>query len=256
MNGAIDNRSSLGALVAERPERIRLFEQLRLDYCCGGSRSLAEACEGRGLDAATVRVLIEATDEARGADEREAVDSDEGRDWRQAGVGELCDHIVSVHHARLREELPQLTELLATVVRVHGEGRPELARAERAFAALRAELEPHLTEEERSLFPACERLERLGRDGGALDLDEVDRHQAEHAGVGRRLAELRELAGGYEESRALCSTHRATLRALRDLEADLHRHVHEENNVLFARVRELAAGAAAPAGEKGDGDAR
>ena len=131
MNGSIDNGTSLGALVAERPARIRLFEQLGLDYCCGGSRSLSEACERRGLDAGTVQVLIEATDR----DDRAAVDAAEERDWRQAGVGSLCEHIVSVHHERLRAELPRIAELLATVVRVHGGERPELARAERAFIA-------------------------------------------------------------------------------------------------------------------------
>jgi regulator of cell morphogenesis and NO signaling len=194
--------ASLAELAAEQPARTRLFERLHLDYCCGGSRSLAAACADPGRDAATgapQRAALEG-----GAS---AVDPVEDRDWRRAGIAELCDHIVSVHHERLRAELPRIAGLLATVVRVHGEGRPELEITERAFAVLRAELEPHLAEEEEYLFPAC-----------------------------------RALAGGYDDAEALCSTHRALLAALRDFESDLHRHVHEENNLLFPRVLELAAG--------------
>jgi regulator of cell morphogenesis and NO signaling len=231
----IEPNTSLAELVVERPARAQLFERLRFDYCCGGSQSLAAACERRGLDSATVGELLEAV-------EREEVSTGhaEERDWRQLGIGELCEHIVSVHHERLREELPQIAGLLATVVRVHGDGRPELEMIERAFAALRAGLEPHLDEEERSLFPALRALEREGPAASGFDLAAVDRHRTDHDRVGRGLAALRALAGGYEDERALCSTHRVLVGALRDFEADLHQHVHEENNLLFPRARELA----------------
>ena len=41
-------------------------------------------------------------------------------------------------------------------------------------------------------------------------------------------------------ARVLCSTHRLLLDALAAFERDLHQHVHEENNMLIPRVRELA----------------
>lgn len=239
MSSSIRNSTSLGTLVAERPERIELFERLELDYCCGGASSLEEACERRGLDPSTVRALIEATDrDAAGTAPARA--AAEERDWRRAPVAELCDHIVAVHHECLRRELPRIAELLATVVRVHGEGRPELAMTERTFAALRTDLEAHIDEEERELFPACRALDAGTEPPPGFEAATIDRHQTEHEAAGRRLRALRELAGGYDASEALCSTHRGLLAALRDLEADLHLHLHEENNVLFPRARELA----------------
>lgn len=57
----------------------------------------------------------------------------------------------------------------------------------------------------------------------------------------QQLAPLRELAGDYDVSRALCGTHRALLQALSEFELDLHQHIHEENNVLLPRARELIA---------------
>jgi regulator of cell morphogenesis and NO signaling len=228
----IDDRATLGELAAEQPARIELLERLRLDYCCGGSATLGDACRQRGLDVEAVREQLEAVDR----DDLSLEASPEG-DWRLAGIEELCEHIVSVHHDGLRRELPRISELLATVVRVHGGGHPELETVERTFASLRAELEEHIEDEERTVFPASRALAR----SEAVDLDPatVDRHVGEHEAVGRKLEALRTRAGGYDPSRALCSTHGALLEALRRFEADLHQHVHEENNVLFPRVGAL-----------------
>jgi regulator of cell morphogenesis and NO signaling len=231
----IDPTSTLGALVAERPERAPLFERLHLDYCCGGSQTLSQACARRGLDVDTVSAVIEAID-ADGRGER----GFEETDWRGASLEELCAHIVAVHHARLRDELPRIAELLATTVRVHASSHPALHDLQRCFNAIRARLEPHLDNEEEVLFPQCVALEC---DGAPLEDALIDAHAGEHADVGEQLALLRELGGDYERDRAYCGTHRALLEALSAFERDLHQHIHEENNVLFARARELGASA-------------
>lgn len=223
---SIDTSTSLGALVAERPGRARFFERLHLDYCCGGSDSLAEACARRGLDADTVAELLAALDESPARP-----DPAEELDWRRASIAELCDHIVLVHHANLRTELPRIAELLATVVRVHGKGHPELHDLERSFATMRADLEHHIDLEERVLFPACR-----GDAGATLDTETLTLLEHEHTDTGRSLTALRELANDYDRERALCATHRTLLDALQRLELDLHQHIHEENNLLFPRV--------------------
>lgn len=231
----IDLTTSLGELVAQQPARASLFEQLRFDYCCGGGQSLAEACRRRGLDPETVRELLEALEGAP----IEAPGVLEDFDWRRASIAELCDHIVSVHHEGLRRELPRIADLAATVARVHGAGHPELHDLERVFCGMRAELERHLELEERALFPACRALEsEVTTD---VELEELlAQHEREHVETGEALAALRQLACDYDPARALCATHRRLLDALRRLEIDLHQHVHEENNVLFPRVRSLA----------------
>jgi regulator of cell morphogenesis and NO signaling len=235
---AIDNASTLGMLAAEQPLRIALFERLHLDYCCGGSTSLDDACTRRGLNVDSVREQIEAVD--RGGSRHD----EPAPEWRprEATIDELCDHIVSVHHDGMREEMPRMTELLETVVRVHGADQPDLEVVERAFASLRAELEEHIEEEEVVLFPTCRGLEQGSIDPAGVEPELIARHRTEHEAVGRKLAALRELAGGYELSRALCATHRSLLEGLLRFETDLHRHVHEENNVLLDRVDALLDG--------------
>lgn len=229
----LDPEVTLGALVAEQPTRARLLEQLRLDYCCGGRQPLAEACAERGLDLHTVRAALRALDLAAGSTQ-----DAERTDWRSAGLAELCEHIVTVHHDGLRAALPRIGRLLETVVRVHGARDPRLHEVQRVFDGVRADLEPHLASEEDELFPACIAWER---DGTPVPERMIAEHEQEHAAVGDALATLRALCHDYDASAAHCNTHRALLDALEAFEQDLHRHVHEENNILLVRVREPVA---------------
>lgn len=237
----IDLNSTLGELVNEKPARMSLFERLRLDYCCGGGQTLAEACARSGLDQDTVLVVLEALEEAPAP-----APEFEDLDWRRVSLEDLCKHIVERHHEGLRRELPRIEELLQTVVRVHGRGSVGFDDLQRTFAGMSEELLAHIEMEERTLFPAAHRLEA---DGDAVDESLLDRHEGEHRQVGEALTALRELTSDYRTDDALCRTHRALLDALRSFEQDLHQHIHEENNVLFPRMRTLNAALARPAAE-------
>jgi regulator of cell morphogenesis and NO signaling len=223
--------TSLGELVVERPSAAPLLERLQLDYCCGGARTIGEACAQRGLDARTVVALIESLDE-------ESDPRLEPHDLRRASIGELCDHIVTAHHSETRRALPRISELAATVVRVHGGTHPELSDMARIVAGLYGELEEHMALEEERLFPAYRAAAGDG-EPPATDDDLLALLEDQHELTGEALSALRELCGGYDPSAALCSTHRVLLDALHQLELDTHQHIHEENNLLFPRVREL-----------------
>ena len=216
----IDHDIPLGELVRARPASARVLARFGLDYCCGGRRSLAEACHERGLDPSTVAVFLEHEPEPVAL---------ERTDWGAAPVASLCAHIVDEHHARMRWELPRVSELAARAASAHGGERPELHELREELASLRTELEEHMSDEEGSLFPAL----AAGRTVTAGELEELVR---EHEATGARLQRLRELGGDYDLSGALCNTHRALLEGLHGLELDLHQHVHEENNILFPRV--------------------
>lgn len=229
----IDTRTTVADLVVREPRAAALLEQLGIDYCCRGRRTLEEACGQHGLDAHTVATLI------AGLPHEPDRPQDGVHDVARSSIAELCDHIVVAHHDRLRRDLPAIGELTATVVRVHGAGHPELGDVQRVFAGLRAELESHMEREEREVFPRCKELERADDretfDQGLLAVLEDD-----HESVAGALLALRELCDGYDTRGALCGTHRRLLRELQALERDIHQHVHEENNVLFPKVRVLA----------------
>ncbi|MFN8187440.1 MAG: iron-sulfur cluster repair di-iron protein [Gaiellales bacterium] len=223
----IDPETTVAALTLERPQRTRLFEQLGLDYCCGGERSLAEACAAHGLDLNTVLVLL--------AGEAQTPTTDL-KDWSEASIPDLVDHIVNAHHTYLREELPRLSELSAKVAAAHGAEHPELVELARRFEQLRSELEEHLELEESVTFPAARAL----ASGEAASPGDLDGLLHDHREVGAALEELRERTAGYDAEQALCGTHRALLTGLHELEVDIHEHVHEENNILFPRIASQA----------------
>lgn len=228
---AIDPARTVAELAVERPARARVFERLGLDYCCGGKRPLREACAEAGLDAATVVAMLEATETAR---------SGPAESWVDVPLGALVDHIVGRHHAYLREELEPLAALVDKVARAHGTTEPALADVRSTFGELRGELEAHLEQEERVVFPLSRRVGEGARVDEGFLREAIGEAEHEHAAVGAALARLRDLTGGYELPAGACPSWRAMLDRLRTLEADTHEHVHEENTILFPRALELA----------------
>lgn len=213
---------SLGDLVAEAPGRAAVLDRLGLDYCCHGEHSLADACATAGLDAAAVAADLERPDLVRTPADH------------PTEPAALADHIEATHHAYLHVELPDLDALADKVAGVHGERHLELAEVRRLVAALRADLEPHLLKEERVLFPAIRSLVNGAREFpfGTVR-NPIRMMRLEHDRAGELLAALRNVTAGYAVPDDGCASYRALYARLAALEADTHRHIHLENNVLF-----------------------
>lgn len=226
-----DIHTEVGQWVVEYPHTSRLFEQLKIDYCCAGSRSLEVACRERHLDAESVAAQLR---EAKRIASSEPTD-----DWSQAPLPTLCDHIEQTHHLYLKSELPRLTKLIAKVNRVHGDSDPSLPVLQQVFVELRAELEPHLFKEEQVLFPAIRKLVSaaapLHFPFGTV-ANPIRMMELEHDGAGNALERIRELTQDFAVPARACNTYLAMLDGLRELEADMHQHVHKENNILFPRA--------------------
>lgn len=226
---------TVGELVAEKPGRSRIFEELQIDYCCGGRKPLEHACRDRGLD---VQQVLERLDEA----DREPAEDE--RDWLQISMTELADHIQQTHHVYLRQELPRLAGLTGRVREVHGSKKPGLVEVERTFLALKAELEAHMMKEEQVLFPIIRQLDEATTAqayhcGSANNPIAAMEH--EHDNAGQALAKLRELTEGYAVPEDACGTYRAMLDGLELLERDRHLHIYKENSILFPRASQREA---------------
>jgi len=230
----LDPTATVGSFVRQKPSRSRVFESLKIDYCCGGKIPLDQACEKKGIDAAEVMKQIEACDTA--AETSDLTDAD------SMTLTELADHIEATHHAYLREELPRLDFMTEKVSRVHGEKDERLFRMRDAFVALKAELEPHMMKEEKILFPLIRQLEASQSSSefhcGSV-ANPIRQMEHEHDQAGNALEILREVTDGYVPPEWACNTYRAMLDSVEKLEADMHQHVHKENNVLFVKALEL-----------------
>jgi regulator of cell morphogenesis and NO signaling len=219
---------------------VRVFERLGIDYCCGGKRPLDEVCREKGLVAGEIEREIEAA---------AAKPAPEQRDWTTAPLTELIAHIVATHHAYLVRELGPLSERVAKVERVYS-ARPEaidrVAGLSDVFEALRSELLMHLRKEEMVLFPAIEAYESAVN--ARLPLPHVPfgtvanpirMMEYEHENAGTALSRIRQITRDFETPEYACVTYKAMLSGLRELEEDLHMHIHLENNILFPRALKL-----------------
>lgn len=230
--------TTLAEIASNHPALTRELERLGLDYCCGGKRSLADTCQERGLDPATIAAALTGMPVAAQAPAC----------WINLPPAELVDHLEATHHRYLKRELPRLSELAAKVSRVHGTTHPQLQHVAEVVAELRADLEPHLAKEEQVLFPMIRSLatasSRPSFHCGSL-ANPITVMEQEHIAVGAMLEQLRQLTGGYQAPSGTCASTRALMEGLAELEADTHLHVHKENNHLFPAV--LAQQEALPA---------
>jgi regulator of cell morphogenesis and NO signaling len=226
--------TTLADLAATSLSAIRILEQHGLDYCCGGKQPFEQACLAKGVRPEGVLEEIAGATAASVAD----------RDWQTAPLGELVKHIVETHHEYLKRELPALSQRLEKVISVHGARDPEtLPRMQAVFAALRAELEMHLHKEETILFPFIAEYGRAELQNRPMPpvpfgsiANPIAMMEREHGNAGNALAEIRELTHGFVLPTYACSTVGALFQGLQALEADLHVHIHLENNILFPRA--------------------
>jgi len=191
-------------IALENPASIRVFEAFGIDYCCGGRKPLAEACEARNI---SVDAVIAALEDG-GADAAPVTE-----DWSAESLGSLIAHIVNAHHAYVRKELPRLAELAAKVVNRHGDTKPELPEIQKKVAQISEELTEHLAKEEVVLFPYVTKLE-LAKDEGtakphgcfATVASPIAMMTQEHEAAGALMADIRELSGDYIPPVGACPT--------------------------------------------------
>jgi len=227
----ITETTPVGDIVTAVPSSIRVFERHGVDFCCGGRQPLAAACEERGLSLAAIEREIEAT---------AATDNDTVLYWADASLEELTGHIVATYHESLRTELPHLVSLAARVQLAHGARAPRLLHCvDAAVRELSTDLLAHMVKEEQELFPAIRALERRG--SCSLPVPQlVAAMESEHDRASQLLTDLRAATDDFTPPDWACAATRALYQGLAKLEADMHIHVHLENNVLFPRALELA----------------
>ncbi len=231
---SIDTQRTVADIALEKPQAAAIFERLGIDYCCNGRKPLAEACEQAGVELEHARNLLE---QAFSTDQSGALDEN----WQS--LGSLINHIVRKHHAYCREECLRLEPLLAKVVSKHGENHPELERVRAHFTSLRNELSMHLMKEEQVLFPyiiGLEESEKHKSDPPRAPFGTVQNPvrmmMQEHDNAGHLIRGIRGLTGNFTPPEDACNSFKVLYQGLEAFEADLHQHIHLENNLLFPRA--------------------
>lgn len=223
-------------IAVETPNATRIFEKLKIDYCCGGGKSLDVACTEAGIEMEEVMRLLEESAARTGQTEETAL-------FRTAPLTELMTYIVDKHHVFTREEMQRITALLGKVCSRHGENHAELLTVQSLFQELANDLTPHMFKEERVLFPYIEMLEEAVRENRPLEpppfvtvRNPVRMMMMEHDTAGDLLRKIRETSRDFALPPDACISYQTLYSALEEFELDLHQHIHLENNILFPRA--------------------
>lgn len=238
----IDGKMTVRDLAGRYPQTKLVFEQHGIDYCCGGGKCLADVANEHGLK---LPALIDALGKTFRAEPGKAEATD--KDWYAAPLGELVSHIVETHHGYMKTALPRLSSLVPKVLKAHATLHGDVLRqVQDLFKTLEVELSSHLRKEEQVLFPYIVAVEAHVREGAPKpqapfgSVRNPIRHmEHEHESAGEFLAKLREVTNNYTLPPDACPTFTAMYEKLQRMEADLHQHIHLENNILFPRAIEL-----------------
>jgi len=234
---SVDVTRTVRELAVEIPNATRTFEELGIDYCCGGAKSLRDACAHARV---SVDDAVHALEQGNSFFEARQTAV---ADFTSGSLMDLVDHIVTRHHGFVKQELPRIYQLLKKVTSVHGANHAELGKIQQTFDAMSAELISHMMKEERILFPYIVALERAVAAGqpaprpafGTVS-NPVHMMELEHDSAGAALKEICALSGNYTAPADGCFSYKTVYSALKEFETDLHQHVHLENNILFRRA--------------------
>lgn len=231
-----ENEETLGQIAAKDLRKAQVFKKYGLDFCCGGKKTVKEACLEKGLDVTRIE------QELQQADKLPAARPIPYNEWEP---GFLADYIVNTHHSYVKNALPDIRAYAEKVMRVHGKNHPELLQLRQQVEEVYNEMMAHMVKEERVLFPYIKELDKLKKGAMAPQAahfgtvqNPVSMMEAEHEMVGETMAAMRKLTNGFALPEDACASYSLLYRMLDEFEEDLHLHVHLENNILFPKAIE------------------
>jgi len=225
---------TIGEIVAEDYRTAQIFKKHDIDFCCKGNRSIKEVCETKNMDPKKLLHEIEEMQQQKDS-------NDDSNGYKSWPLDLLADYIEKKHHRYVEEKIPVLKEYLEKLCRVHGNRHPELLEITEHFKVCGGEFTAHMKKEELMLFPFIRKLVKT-KPGeeirpphfGSVE-NPIQMMMHDHEAEGERFRKISELSGRYTPPEDACGTYRVTYALLQEFEADMHLHIHLENNILFPK---------------------
>ncbi len=228
---------TLGEIATKDLRKAEIFKKYGLDFCCGGKKTVRQACADKGIDATKVE------EELQKAEVAAVTRPLPYNDW---SLGFLADYIVNTHHSYVTKTLPDLRAYATKVAKVHGGRHPELVAVRELVEDINAELTSHIVKEEQILFPFIKQLVEAKSNGKNLEpagfgtvQNPINMMEHEHEEVGKNLEKIRVLTNNYAIPEDACASYKLLFKMLEEFESDLFIHIHLENNILFPKALKL-----------------
>ncbi|MBS1586776.1 MAG: iron-sulfur cluster repair di-iron protein [Bacteroidetes bacterium] len=225
---------TVGEIAAKDLRKAEIFKKYNIDFCCGGKKTVKEACAAKGLDVTKIEAELQEADK---------VLAQRPLPYNEWEPGFLADYIVNTHHTYIRKSLPELVGYATKVAGVHGGRHPELHEIKKLIEEVNTELTAHMMKEERILFPYIKELSANGQQSNGSAFGTVQQPvnimQMEHESVATLMEEIKQLSTNYTLPEDACASYSLLYRKLAEFDDDLHLHIHLENNILFPKAIEL-----------------
>jgi len=230
---------TVGEIIADDFRKAEVFKRHGIDFCCGGSTTIAEASQMAGMD---IDELLSELNEVKNSIGSSSLNR--FGDWP---MDFLIRYILENHHNWLKTKIPDMLPVVQKVAGVHGVSHPETIEISNLFQEMVNDLIPHMQKEEIVLFPYLENLIAAKNSGNAPPApffgsieNPLSGMEADHEAVGSIMASINKLSHNYTVPEDACSSFQLVYSFLAEFEADLHQHIHLENNILFPKARALA----------------
>jgi regulator of cell morphogenesis and NO signaling len=231
------NKSQLvGDIVSMHLEAASVFKKHKIDFCCGGKKTLEEAVKETGNNLEEIIYELE-------TENKTATKKINDIDFYKSKMSDLIEYIERKHHVYLRNTLPMISDYSNAILNAHGTSHMELFELHKSFNILKSELERHLVKEEKILFPLIIEFEIDERKDLLQEiLKNINNLENEHEGAGDILKEMRKITNDYKVPDDGCVTYSLTFEKLKEMEYDLFDHIHLENNIIFRRFENMRLG--------------
>jgi regulator of cell morphogenesis and NO signaling len=228
---------TLGEIAAKDLRKAEVFKKYGLDFCCGGKKTVKEACAEKGLDVTKIEQELQNSDKTSFTARPLPYN-----DWN---LDFLADYIVNTHHSYVKKTIPDIRSYAEKVAKVHGAQHPELLEINKLAQEVCDEMSEHMVKEETVLFPYVKHIAKT-EGKGYVKFDSLENVQepidiavTEHELVGGNMDKIRQLSNNYQVPEDGCASYSYLFKTLDEFENDLHIHVHLENNILFPKALKL-----------------
>ena len=169
-------------------------------------------------------------------------------DFETMSLESLIMHIKENHHNYLREQVSLIQHLAEVVLQEYKDTYENSQQIYDLTCSILDQIMPHLLKEERIIFPYIEYMEAAVNKGkvpkkppfGNVE-GPVLRMHGEHGNALAILAELSVLTNNYTAPDDASDKWRQLYAKLKELDNDMHTHIHLEDDILFKKALELEA---------------
>lgn len=232
-----ESTETIGQIAANDFRKATVFKKYGIDFCCGGKKTIREACAEKGIDPTMVENDLKQTSQSV------TFGNNNFNEWN---LDFLADYIVNTHHQYVRKYMPELRGYALKVAKVHGGHHPELIPIQTLVEEINEELMEHMANEENILFPQVKKIVQAKNSTTAYTQPEGTTFEAlvattekEHDSVGRSFDEIRRLSQNFAIPEDACTSYKLLYKMIDEFESDLHTHIHLENNILFPKAMDL-----------------